>query len=185
MCVLIELTLYLREAFDHLVHRLVTSKSIAGLRERERRPICAYFVCLPPPSFVTIFGGVSSFHPSHSEVGWRGMCVIFKLQRLWLTAQGRLQPSKHHIKMLSKFQTLENFTPCNQRSVTSTQSSSPDFYLSLLFFLLLPFVSLFSQSPSLVVPLPVLKTGLHQTVKNFYSTLCLNIQHYVQFYFEE
>lgn len=138
----------------------------------------------PLPSFVTIFGRVSSFHPSQRWVG--GACVLF----LNCSASDSLlrvgySPLNITLKCSASLKLLENFTPCNQRSVTSTQSSSPDFYLSLSFFLLLPFVCLFSRSPSLVVPLPVLKAGLHQTVTNFYSTLCFNLQHYIQFYFEE
>lgn len=182
-CVLIELTLYLREAFDHLVHRLVTSKSIAGLRERERRPICAYFVRLsllssPPHSFVTIFGGVSSFHPSQRWVG--GACVLF----LNCSASDSLlrvgySPLNITLKCSASFKLWKTSLP-------TIKGASPVHNLplqSLSFFLLLPFVSLFSHSPSLVVPLPVLKAGLDQTVKT--STLHSVIQHSIQFYFEE
>lgn len=79
-CVLIEPTLYLREAFDHLVHRLVTQAGAVQASEKERDApyalILYVFLSSPhPPSLVTIFGGVSSFHPSRRWVG--GACVLF------------------------------------------------------------------------------------------------------------
>jgi len=45
-CVLIEPTLYLREAFEHFVHRLVTSKSSEGLRKKERERDSPYVLIL-------------------------------------------------------------------------------------------------------------------------------------------
>jgi len=94
-CVLIEPTLYLREAFEHFVHRLVTSKSSEGLRKKERERetphMCLFCMSFSPsahpPSCNHLWRGIK-LSPL-SEVGWRGTRVIFKLQRLTHSAQGR------------------------------------------------------------------------------------------------
>lgn len=121
-----------------------------------------------PPSLVTIFGGVSSFHPSQRWVG--GACVIF----LNCSASDSLlrvgySPLNITLKYSASFKLGKTSLPAIRgASPVHNLPLQTSFCLSRSFFLL-PFVSHFPHSPSLVVPLPVLKAGRHQTAKSFYS----------------
>lgn len=120
---------------------------------------------LHPPSLVTIFGGVSSFHPSQRQVG--GACALF----LNCNASDSLlrvgySPLNITLKCSASFKLWKTSLSAIRREHQRTLFLSRLPSVSLILW---PFVSLSSRSPSLLVPLPVLKAGLHQIVKRFYS----------------
>lgn len=122
-----------------------------------------------PPSLVTIFGGVSSFHPSQRWVG--GACALF----LNCSASDSLlrvsySPLNIPLKCSASFKLWKTSLPAirgeHQRKLFRSRLPSVSLILSPA-AICLPFF-LFSQS---VGATPCSKRGLHQTVKRFYPVL--------------